>query len=333
MYRNMFTSRFVRSLIRGISTHWRQPVATRPDLGAVSPGVDHASGTFLSLGKFVWMLYLSLLGTAQAQIQILAVVNSASYRSGLPEAGSLATIFCTGLTGVAGVSTAGSQSPLPLHLAGVVVTVNLGQAPLLAVADLGGGIQQINLQVPTERILAQLSTVRVMQNGSLGTAENVDYPASGGFFSDEQGNGIAIHVADGSAITASNPARAGELIAAYGTGFGATYPPKPIGFSAPATPQFQGAMDFTEPNTTYNLDMPAQQLSLGSNVVHVSFSGVAAGFTGVDQVTFQVPNGVSAGPLSLVLATGVISCSPPPFAQGCGFQARANTNVVRIEVQ
>jgi uncharacterized protein (TIGR03437 family) len=279
------------------------------------------------------MVWLSLAGMAGAQIQILAVVNSASYQDGLPEPGSLATIFCTGLTGVTGIASPATQTPLPLQLAGVQVTVNLGAAPLLAVADLGDGMQQINLQVPPERLLAQMSTVRVTQNGSFGKADNVDYPGVGGFFSDNQGNAIAVHLADGSAVTPQNPARAGEYIAAYGTGFGPTYPPKPIGFPAPTTPPFQGAINFTEPNTSYNLDMPAQQLSLESKVVHVSFSGVAAGFAGVDQIVFQILGGLSTGPHSLVLAAGVISCLPPPFVQPCGFQAKANSNVVKIEVQ
>jgi hypothetical protein len=43
-----------------------------------------------------------------------------------------------------------SSVPLPLQLAGVQVTVNFGAAPLLAVADLGAGIQPINFQVPPE---------------------------------------------------------------------------------------------------------------------------------------------------------------------------------------
>lgn len=242
-------------------------------------------------------------------------MNSAS-QTGFPEPGSLATIFCTGLTGIAGVVSPATQYPLPLELAGVRVTVNLGAAPLLAVADLGGGIQQINLQVPTERLLAQTSTVVASQNGTFGKVDKVDYPAVGGFFSDGQGNAVARHVADGSAVTPQNPAEPGESIAADGTGFGATYPPKPIGFPAPDAPPFQGLMDFTEPNTSYNIDQPARQLTVGSQVVHVSFSGVAPGLAGVDQIVFEMPSRVGAGDQSLVLAAGVISCLPPPFAQG-----------------
>jgi len=270
---------------------------------------------------------------ARAQIQILAVVNSASYQAGIPEPGSLATIFCTGLTGVAGIVSPDTLTPLPLELAGVRVTVNFGAAPLLAVADLGAGVQQINFQVPPERLLAQLSTIRVTQHGSSGKADSVDYPGVGGFFSDVEGNAAAIHLADSSAVTPQNPARAGELIAAYGTGLGSTYPPKPIGFPAPAKPIFQGVMDFTEPNTSYNLDMPARQLSFESNIIHVSFAGIANGFAGVDEIVFELPVGLSSGSHTLRLAAGVIACSPPPFAQACNFQSKAISNGVNIQVQ
>lgn len=310
--------------------HWQTATLLGCATGAPSSGRRRFFRLGVKLGCIVW---LGLAGVAQAQIQILAVVNSASYQTGIPEPGSLATIFCTGLTGMAGIVSPDTQFPLPLKLAGVQVTVNLGPAPLLAVADLGGGLQQINLQVPPERLLARMSTVRVTQDGALGTVDNVDYPGVGGFFFDGYGSAVARHLADGNRVDPQNAAHAGELIAVYGTGFGPTYPPKPVGFPAPTAPPFQGLMDFTEPNTSYNIDMPARRVSLESKVVHVSFSGVAAGFAGVDQLIIQIPSGLSPGTHSLILATGVISCPPPPLVQPCSFQEKANSNVVKIPVQ
>ena len=276
---------------------------------------------------------LALPAAAQQQIQILAVVNAASYQVGIPEPGALATIFCSGLTGITGIVTAPSQTPLPLQLAGVNVSVNLGATPLLAVADLGGGYQLINFQVPPERLLTRTSQIQITQNGSAGVANNLDYPGVGGLFADASGNAAAFHVADGSMVTTQSPAHGGELIVIYGTGLGSTYPPKPIGFPVPAVPRFQGIMDYTEPATSYNLDMPAHQVTLDSTVVHVSFSGLAPGYAGVDQLIVQVPNGLAAGTHSLGLAAGVISCLPPPFAQPCTFEAHAKSNAVKIPVQ
>jgi uncharacterized protein (TIGR03437 family) len=289
-------------------------------------------GVTLSLTRAV-ILCLSLAGTVWAQVQVLAVVNAASYQAGLPEPGALATIFCTGLTGISGIVTPATQLPLPRQLAGVQVAVNLGAAPLLAVADVGGGLQQINFQVPPERILASKSTVTVTQSGTSGMAGNIDYPPVGGFFSDTQGNAIAWHVLDGTLVTLGNPARAGEFLAVYGTGFGPTYPPKPIGFPAPAVPPFQGTMDFAEPGTSYNVAQPLRQLSLGPKVAQVSFAGVAPGLAGVDEIIFQVPGGLDSGTQPLTLAVGVVSCLPPPFAQSCSFQEQASSNSVKIAVQ
>jgi uncharacterized protein (TIGR03437 family) len=141
--------------------------------------------------------------------------------------------------------------PLPEQLCGVAVVINdYYLAPILAVADLGG-FYQINFQVPLERLLAQKSSLQVVTQQASGTAqnsqriENLDYPKTGGFFADAQCIAMAQHVSDGSLVTPQSPARPGESIAILGTGLGATYPPKPIGFPAPDQPAFQGTMDFT----------------------------------------------------------------------------------------
>jgi uncharacterized protein (TIGR03437 family) len=128
---------------------------------------------------------LGLTATAQARIRIVAVVNTASYQAGIPEPGSLATIFCTGLSGITGV-----VSRIPESAAIAVGRrgsgVNFGAARLLAVADLSTGMQQINFQVPPERWLEKFSMVRVAQHGTFGEADSVDYPGVGGFFSNDQ---------------------------------------------------------------------------------------------------------------------------------------------------
>jgi hypothetical protein len=93
-------------------------------------------------------LILAICGShvAAAQIQVLAVTDAATFTPGLPFAGSLATVFCTGLTSINGTQTS-TSFPLPYQIAGVSVTVSGTSAPLLAVDNLGG-YQQINFQVP-----------------------------------------------------------------------------------------------------------------------------------------------------------------------------------------
>jgi len=189
------------------------------------------------------------------QVQCSLVVNSASFEPGLAEPGSLATVFCTGMRSVSGTVAAPTFLPLPQELAGVSIVVNdVAVAPILAVANLGDR-QQVNFQVPNERLLAQKSRLQVLVRDSSGAAQNsapidnLDYPKTGGFFADTGGLALALHAADGARVTAQNPAIAGETISILGTGFGATSPPKPVAFPAPASPAFSGNLDFLAPAT------------------------------------------------------------------------------------
>lgn len=100
--------------------------------------------------------------SAQAAIRILAVTDAASFAAGLPANGSLATVFCTGLTGITRVVVADGV-PLPLQLSGVSVRVDGVPAPMLAVAAVDG-YQQINVQVPWERGSSTTPSIEVAQD-------------------------------------------------------------------------------------------------------------------------------------------------------------------------
>jgi uncharacterized protein (TIGR03437 family) len=128
--------------------------------------------------------------TATAQIQVLAVTDAATFTPGMPYSGSLASVFCTGLTGIGGIQSA-SQYPLPYQIAGVSITVSGGSAPVLAVADFGS-YQQINIQVPLRQDLTS-QTIEVSQLGK--TAESEwQLPATWGvFFTDTFGYAIVQH--------------------------------------------------------------------------------------------------------------------------------------------
>ena len=283
---------------------------------------------------------LCLAGAARAQVQCSRVVNAASYEAGLPEPGALAAVFCTGIATVSGIVVAPTFDPLPRQLSGVSILINgYYNAPILAVADQGGGAQQINFQVPIERLLAQKSTLQVLTQSASGTAsnspriENLDYPHTGGFFFQADALAFAQHVADGSWVTAQNPVRAGEVIAILGTGFGGTYPPKPVAFTTPASPAFQGTMDFADPGTEYNISQPLRELTVGASVAKVTSIGLAAGYLGVDRIVFEVPPTSASGMLDLGLAAGSTSCSPFPSNQRCPFVASATSNRVKLPVR
>src|SRR5437868_4401498 len=141
---------------------------------------------------------------AQGNIEIIAVTNSADFQPGLPQRGSLASIFCTGLQGTLGIVSA-TTHPLPYDLAGVSVWVNSVPAPILAVA-FESGYQQINIQVPWE-LQRDPFSVDVFQNGLQAHTENASAgPEWSVFFRDATGHAIVQHAADYSVVTSRNPA-------------------------------------------------------------------------------------------------------------------------------
>jgi uncharacterized protein (TIGR03437 family) len=270
------------------------------------------------------------------QVQCALVVNSASYEPGLPEPGALATVFCTGIQSVSGTVVAPTFLPLPQQLSGVSIRINdFYVAPILAVANLGDR-QQVNFQVLQERLLAQKSRLQVLTRDSAGSAQNsatidnLDYPKTGGFFSDATGLAIAQH-ADGSWVTLQNPATTGETITILGTGFGATYPPKPVAFPTPAGPVFSGNLDFLVAGTQYTTSQPLRVLNVGPRAAKVSAIGLAAGYLGVDQIVFEVPDGAGSGTVDVNLQAGSTVCGPPPIP-GCHFSALNTSNTVKLPV-
>ena len=258
----------------------------------------HRFSAVAPITKGIW-LWLLLFVAASPQmcgeIRVLAVTSSAGFARGFPRPGSLATLFCTGLAGINGVFAA-PGAPLPRTLAGVRVTffsVDPIQAPLLAVADLGG-YQQINFQVPWE-----VGQRAVFPGGALVTVSQGDNSAVvsdglapwGQFFVDPAGYVIAQHAADYRLLTADNPARPGEWIVAYGSNFGAavwqpsTGEPAPLDQLSPLDPGVPAPWQFS-----LFLRQPGGDIRLATN-----FIGLAPGAVGVYQANFRMPDAIASG--------------------------------------
>lgn len=101
------------------------------------------------------LFVIALTCSAQSQLQITAVTNTADFQPGLPQKGSLASIFTTGLQstltdlrGSLGVAQ-NNDRPLRNSFGGIEVWINFLRAPILAIA-FENGYQQINVQVPWE---------------------------------------------------------------------------------------------------------------------------------------------------------------------------------------
>jgi len=205
------------------------------------------------------MMFVLILGcwNVFCQPTVVAVVNSASFQSGLPASGALATAYVAGLTALKpGIYLAPASQALPHTLGGVTVTVDNDYAPLLAVivpSDSAANVQ-VNFQVPMSAnasLLSQSVKAGSAYVGSLIVTDGVNNAAPtttlttsqlaewGGFFSGGNASAIALHTSDSSLVTSQNPAHPGESIIAYADGYFVTWPPPPIAIPAPPQVTFQ----------------------------------------------------------------------------------------------
>jgi uncharacterized protein (TIGR03437 family) len=90
---------------------------------------------------------------------------------------------------------------------------------------------------------------------------------------------------DGSPVTSDSPARKGELLTIYGTGFGPTDRPRPQGFPVPASPAFVITDSVT--------------VQLGDTAAVTVAAFAVPGRTGVDAVQFRLSDDSASGNLTL----------------------------------
>jgi uncharacterized protein (TIGR03437 family) len=222
--------------------------------------------------------------------------NAASYAPGLPLPGGLASVYVRGLN-VSG-TTIGSGSPLPTELAGVSILVNGVAAPILAIASLANGVEQINFQVPFGALsvsnpldLDQIYTVEIRYQG----ASVFGFPgvAGPGIFTLSDGTPAVQHSADYSLVTPSNPAQPGETIIVYGTGLGQVSPAMPSGVAAtgPAAAIWCQGFSADETGSPF-LSAPAL------------YAGLTPGAVGLYQLNIQLPQNLPSGTAQFVISSG-----------------------------
>jgi uncharacterized protein (TIGR03437 family) len=213
------------------------------------------------------------LGVSPLDVPANAIVNAASYAPGLPLPGGLASVFLRDLNSVGVI---GTGSPLPTELAGVSILVGGAPAPILAIEPLATGMQQINFQVPFE---AASNAVEIRYQG----ASVFAFPqtAAPGIFTLSDGSAAIQHSADYSLVTASNPARPGEVIIVYATGLGKVSPAMASGVAA------TGAAA-AKPSACAGAFVPS---TLGSAL----YAGLTPGFVGLYQLNIQLPQDLPAG--------------------------------------
>jgi uncharacterized protein (TIGR03437 family) len=202
------------------------------------------------------------------------VMNGAGQTPGTAVApGSVISIFGQSLATVVEV---GPTNPAAQTIAGTSVTINNSILPLLFVSP-----TQINAQLPSS--LSEGNYTLEIQNtgqpeisGPLTVAR--DAPGLFSYTAGSTAYAMAFH-SDGSLITTTSPAIAGETISFLGTGFGPYQTPVLDGFFP------------TNPSPAVE---DSVALSVGGQAV-TSKSTAAPGFIGVVQTQFQVPSGLPSG--------------------------------------
>jgi uncharacterized protein (TIGR03437 family) len=191
--------------------------------------------------------------------------------------GSVISIFGANLAN--GTAAAG-DGMLPQTLAGVTVRIGDRLLPLVFASptqinavlpgDLGEGSQLLTVAPPGQAEVRAPFTV----------ARNAPGLFAGAFHE------------DGSGVTADAPARAGELLTVYGTGFGPADHTRLDGFPIPASPAY--------------LMADPVEIHVGDTVIAPERCFAAPGRVGIDAVQFRIPDGTPAGPVK-VLVNGVES--------------------------
>jgi uncharacterized protein (TIGR03437 family) len=267
--------------------------------GSIWPKMKRFSPWLLSAS-----LILSISGVGSAQtpqiITITAVTNSADFQPGLPQKGSLASIFVTGLQGTPGVVTA-TQYPLSNVLNGISVWINFLPAPILAIA-FENGYQQINVQVPWEGPRDPLY-VEVFQNGIRAHTENTQATGLRVFFSDANGYGIFLHATDYSLVSAQNPAHPGEVLLAYGINLGPVNNTPSSGAASPSNPLPVSVAPGSPETGICGMN---DSIKIGTATAAPSYVGLAPGLVGVYQINFQVPASVGVGDLAVAFERTLI---------------------------
>lgn len=194
---------------------------------------------------------------------------------------------------------------MPFTLPGTGVRVLVGglAAPIYFASP-----RQINFLVPAD-LLPGATTIAVIFDGKSGPEVRVEIaPASPGVF---QADGVAAAVGgNGIIVTKENPAIAGNWVAVYATGLGATSPKARTG---------------ELPRGAAQLDTEAVQVLFdGRPAGAISYAGLAPGFAGLYQINALLPNNVEGEPELRIGVDGALSPEGVrlPVRKPAGYEAR-----------
>ena len=212
------------------------------------------------------------------------IVNAASASAGIAP-GAWTAIYGTNLAAttysLASSDIVGNQ--IPTTLAGVSVQIDGNAAYMDYVSP-----TQLNVLTPAD---TKTGSVQVTVKNSAGTSSSVAATLQTilpGLFT-LSGYVRAVRVSDGAILSAAIPAKSGDVIELYGTGFG------------PTTPLATPGLVFTGAYPTTNM----VTVTIGGVSASVSFAGLVG--PGLYQVNLTVPSGLAAGDNAVIASVGGFS--------------------------
>jgi len=265
----------------------------RYGIGYAEPILGTTPGSYEFTASVAGDVY-SFSGRARAKPTVTAVVEGASFDNTHPIApGSYVTIAGSGLSESTRIF--GNAGILPLAMDYVSVSFDV---PAKGISVPGHvtyiSPTQVNVHVPWELQGSTDAQVKVnldFSNSNVLSVPIADY--SPGFFG---GGNVAALDVNFQAISASNPAKHGELIQLFVNGLGPVSDPPKSGEPAVASPLSR--------TTTIPL------VTIGGQDAPVQFSGLAPGFAGLYQVNVTVPASLAAGTYPVVMKIGGKTSNP-----------------------
>jgi uncharacterized protein (TIGR03437 family) len=204
-----------------------------------------------------------------------SIVNAATQTIGTLAPNTIATIYGTNLSWTTHAVTSADLDggTLPSSLEGVTVYVNGIVGSLFYVSP-----GQINFLIPYE-IVATTATVYVARQGVSGPPAVIPLAnAAPGFFQWSGNFALAEH-ADGSLISSSSPAQAGEIVVLYAAGLGRTSPDVSAGHIV-----------FTATSILYASELQILLNGVPCPSSSIYYAGLAPGYAGLYQINLMLPD-------------------------------------------
>lgn len=259
---------------------------------SVWPGRFGLSIVWLWLALSAWPVAAAV--TTYPTYTADSIVNSATQTPEALAPNCMATIYGANLAfnTISTVPTAQPGSILPTSLDGVSVLVNGFFASMFFLSP-----TQINFLVPYD-LTAGIVTVEVVRQGASGPSVKIQLNiTSPGLFPWNGNVAIAVHL-NGTLISATAPAQAGEIVIVFADGLGRVTPDTESGRLARFAAKIVAASQMQI--LLAGVAVPAQ---------NVLYAGLAPGFAGLYQINLKLPDTLPANP-EIRVAFGALISQP-----------------------